>query len=126
RLAVVPPRFSIHARSGLLLKLEEGPLQHAQVINVVEQRGESGSLVLPCCFSYPLQRTRHVAPALRPERVLLSRIPFGQAPSLHPLRLRLPGFVRGLLRYYGPVRLPVFVHHRRLSIDFSMRPEQLP
>ena len=26
---------------------------------------------------------------------------FGPRPSLHPLRRRLPGFVRGLHRYYG-------------------------
>src|SRR5262249_17132156 len=30
--------------------------------------------------------------------------------------------VRRLRRYYGPVRLPVVVHHRRTSLDFPMRP----
>jgi len=54
--------------------------------------------------------------------VLVVRIPLGQAPSLHPLRGRLPGVVRGLRRYYGPVRLPVSVHHRRVSLDFPTRP----
>ena len=33
-----------------------------------------------------------------------------------------PSVVRGLRRYYGPVRLPVPVHHRRMSLDFPMRP----
>ena len=33
-----------------------------------------------------------------------------------------PLHVRGLRRYYGSVRLPVFVHHRRVSLDFPMRP----
>jgi hypothetical protein len=52
----------------------------------------------------------------------LWRIPFGQTPSLHPLRGRWPGIVRGLLRYCGSVRLPRFVHHRRVSLDFPTRP----
>ena len=47
----------------------------------------------------------------------------GQTPSLHPLRRRCSGFVRRLPRYYGSVRLPVFVHHRLLSLNFPMRPE---
>ena len=39
------------------------------------------------CLTYPLQRTVHaILPARCPGRVLLVRIPFGQAPSLHPLR----------------------------------------
>jgi hypothetical protein len=42
---------------------------------------------------------------------------------LHPLRRRLPGLVRRLRRYYRSVRLPVFVHHRRASLDFPMRPQ---
>ena len=48
------------------------------------------------------------------------------APSLHLLRGRLPSVVRGLRRYYGPVRLPVVVHHRRVSLDFpdATRPGQ--
>ena len=35
------------------------------------------------------------------------------------------GLVRRLLRYYGPVRLPAFVHHRLVSLDFPTRPEAL-
>src|ERR1035441_482770 len=46
-LCVVPPRLSVHARSRRFLQVEIGVLQHAQVTDVVEQRGESGSLVLP-------------------------------------------------------------------------------
>ena len=30
-------------------------------------------------------------------------------------------FVRQLLGYYGPVRLPTIVHHRRASLDFPTR-----
>ena len=33
-----------------------------------------------------------------------------------------PVLVRGLLRYYGPVRLPSSVHRRRTSLDFPTRP----
>ncbi len=55
-------------------------------------------------------------------RAGLARVPFGQAASLHPLRHRSPGLVRRLRRYYRPVRLPVVVHHRRVSLDFPVRP----
>ena len=50
-------------------------------------------------------------------------VPFGQTSSLHPLRCRLPGVVRGLLRYSRSVRLPRSVRHRRASLDFPMRPK---
>jgi len=53
---------------------------------------------------------------------LLARVPFGQAPSLHPLRRRSPGLVRELRGYYGPVRPPRPVHRRRASVDFPARP----
>jgi hypothetical protein len=46
-----------------------------------------------------------------------------QTSSLHPLRRRLPGIVRGLLRYSRTVRLPSSVRHRRASLDFPMRPK---
>ena len=52
-------------------------------------------------YSYPLQRTGRVFPARCPGRVLLGQVPFGQTPSLHPLRRRLPGLVRGLLGTVG-------------------------
>ena len=42
-------------------------------------------------------------------------------PSI-PSADRSPGLVRGLRWYYGSVRLPVPVHHRRTSLDFPMRP----
>src|ERR1039458_5653794 len=45
----------------------------------------------------------------------LTPLLLGQTPSLHPLRSRwrTTGLVRRLHRYYGPVRLPGFVHRRR-------------
>ena len=73
-------------------------------------------------LSYPPQRTLHDDPVQCPVRVLPWRLPFGQTPSLHPLRRHFSGFVRGLRHYYGSVRLPAVVHHRRTSLDFSMRP----
>ncbi len=33
-----------------------------------------------------------------------------------------PGLVRRLRRYFGTVRLPASIHHRRTSFDFPMRP----
>src|SRR6202008_3899282 len=80
-------------------------------------------LILLCCLTYPLQRTRRVSPARCPGRVLLWQVPFCQNPSLRPLRNRLPGVVRGLPRYSGSVRLPKSVRHRRASLDFPMRPK---
>ena len=74
-------------------------------------------------YSYPLQRAERVFPARCPGRVLLGQVPFGQASSLHPLRGRLPGIVRGLPRYSRSVRLPMSVRHRRASLDFPMRPK---
>ncbi len=70
---------------------------------------------------YPLQRTLQTFPKLCSAPVLLVQIPLGQAPSLHHLRSRYYGLVRWLLRSYGPVRLPVPVHHRRASLDFPTR-----
>src|SRR6202158_4988015 len=121
-LAVVPPRLPVHARRGFLLQSEVGHAQCFQVVDVVQQRREPQLLILSCCLTYPLQRTRRVFPARCPGRVLLGQVPFGQPSSLHPLRRRLPGVVRGLLRYCRAVRLPKTVRHRRTSVDFPMRP----
>src|SRR5882762_2480506 len=122
-LAVVPPRLSIDTGRGFLLQTEVGHAQRFQVVDVVQKRREPQLLILSCCLTYPLQRTRRVAPARCPGRVLLGQVPFGQPSSLHPLRCQLPGFVRGLLRYYKAVRLPKSVRHRRTSLDFPMRPK---
>src|SRR5437667_185131 len=123
RLAVVPPRLPVHAWRGFLLQSEVGHAQRVQVVDVVQKRREPQLLILSCCLTYPLQRTRRVFPARCPGRVLLWQVPFGQSSSLHPLRNRLPGFVRGLLRYYRSVRLPKSVRHRRTSLDFPTRPK---
>ena len=47
--------------------------------------------------------------------------PLDQAPSLHPLRGRSPGVVRGLPRYYAPVRLLRSVHRRLQPLRPSRR-----
>ena len=63
-------------------------------------------------------------PTLSPEPAARAPIPFDQPPSLHLLRSDLRHqFVRRLRRYYAAVRLPAPVHHRRTSLDFSMRPK---
>jgi len=132
RLAVVPPRLAVHAFS---LQAEISRAQRFRGIDAVKERGKPHLLILACCLTYPLQRTGRVerpqrrrpvagdplVPALCPGRVLLKRISLGQTSSLHPLRRRLPGLVRGLHWYYRSVRLPTFVHHRRTSIDFPIR-----
>src|SRR5467141_2533781 len=123
RLAVVPPRLPVHTGSGFLLQSEVGHPQCFQVVDVVQKRREPQLLILSCCLTYPLQRTRRVRPARCPGRVLLWQVPFGQTASLHPLRCQLPGVVRRLLRYYWSVRLPRSVRHRRTSLDFPTRPK---
>src|SRR6266853_976674 len=122
-LPVVPPRLPVHARRGFLLQRAVSHAQRVQVVDVVQKRREPQLLILSCCLTYSLQRTERVAPARSPGRVLLSQVPFGQPSSLRPFRNRLPGVVRGLLRYYRAVRLPRSVRHRRTSLDFPIRPK---
>jgi len=121
-LPVVPPRLPVHTRRGFLLKAEVRQPERFQVIDMVQERREPHLLITFGCLPYPLQRTRRVAPARCPGRVLLRQVPFGQTPSLRPLRCRWPGVVRKLPRYFGSVRLPLSVHHRRVSLDFPTRP----
>ncbi len=62
-------------------------------------------------------------PALSPGHAAHPCIPSDQPPSLHLLRAgRRRQFVRRLRQYYAAVRLPAAVHHRRTSLDFTMRP----
>jgi site-specific DNA recombinase len=122
RLAVVPPRLAIHARSGVSLQREIRRAQSVPVVNVVQERGEPHPSIPSCYSSYPLQRTRRAGPALCPGRVLLARVPFGQPPSLRRLLDRSPGFVRRFPRYCEAVRLPRVVHHQRSPLGFPMRP----
>jgi hypothetical protein len=76
--------------------------------------------LIPRMFASPVTMPH---PAQCPEHAVLPPIPLGRLPSLHPLRTSLDErLVRGLLRYYAAVRLPVPVHHRLTSLDFPMRP----
>lgn len=69
--------------------------------------------------------TGRICPAQCPVPAARTRMPFDQPPSLHLLRTaRKRQFVRRLRRYYAAVRLPAVVHHRRTSLDFSMRPRR--
>src|SRR6202043_2972603 len=121
-LAVVPPCLTVHARRRFLLQAEVSLAEPFRIVDMVEKRGEPQLLILLCCLTYPLQRAERVFPARCPGRVLLGQVPFGQASSPHPLRGRLPGVVRELLRYSRSVRLPRSVRHRRTSLDFPTRP----
>jgi len=69
--------------------------------------------------------TGRMCPAQCPEPAARTHIPFDQPPSLHLLRAALRRqFVRRLRQYYAAVRLPAPVHHRRTSLDFTMRPKR--
>src|ERR1700736_3894619 len=76
---------------------------------------------LLCGLPDALQRVCHAFPVLCPARALLARVRLGSCPSLHPLRRRLPGIVRRLLRYYGRIRLLAAVHHRLRLLAFPVR-----
>ena len=68
--------------------------------------------------------TGRPSPAQCPGSAARPRIPFDQPPSLHLLRAdQAHQVVRKLRRYYAAVRLPAVVHHRRTSLDFTMRPK---
>ena len=95
--------------------------QSLDVVDMVQGRRERLFPILSYCLTYPLERAGHAFPALSPERVALGRVPLGQLPSLHRLRCRSLDLVRRLRRYFGAVRLPTFVHHRRTSFDFPIR-----
>ena len=121
-LPVVPPGLAIDAggRSGIasLVRRSQSP----NVVDMVQERGEPLLPVRSCCLTYPVEGIRHAPPALRPARGTPERVPLGQPPSLPRLRSRFRGVVRRLPRYYRAVRLPPFVPHRRVSLDFPMRP----
>src|SRR3989442_956685 len=121
-LSVVPPCLPIDPGGGVPLQREVGVPQAIDGIDVVEERGEPLLPVPPRCLTYSLERARRACPALGPERVTLGRVSLGPPPSLRHLRGRFLGVVRWLPGYYGAVRLPTSVHHRRVSLDFPMRP----
>ena len=69
--------------------------------------------------------TGRTYPAQCPGPAARTQIPFDQPPSLHLLRSALRRqFVHRLRQYYAAVRLPAPVHHRRASLDFTMRPKR--
>lgn len=119
---VVLPRLAVDPRRRIPTQSQKCSPE-AFERHVMEKRREPRAPVSLCDLSYAVQRTGHAFhPALCPERVLLDPVPLGQTPSLHPLRGRRSGVVRGLPRYYGPVRLPTSVHHRIVTLVFPMRP----
>jgi len=115
------PRLSRPARSWRFAQRVVRGAQPLDVVHVVQERREPLLPVPLGCLTHPLERARRAYPARCPERVTLGRVPLGPLPSLRRLRGRLLGLVRRLPRYYGAVRLPALVHHRRVSLDFPMR-----
>src|SRR5262245_58450065 len=88
---------------------------------MVQQRREPLFPVTLGCLTHSLERAGRVGPALSPGRVVLGRVPLGPLPSLPRLRGRFLGSVQRLRWYYEAVRLPLRVHHRRMSSDLPMR-----
>src|SRR5213593_3965108 len=119
--AVLPPRLAVDARRRVSLQRVVRGAQPLDVVYVGPERCEPLFPVPLSCLTHPLERARRAHPARSPERVTLGRVPLVQPPSLPRLHGRLPSLVRRLPRYYGAVRLPALVHHRRVSLDFPMR-----
>ena len=117
---ILGPCQTVHAGSGITLEREECLPEQIDA-EMVEERGELLLLPQPNGFSHAVERMGHACPALRPERILLARVPLGRRPSLHRLRHQLPGFVRRFRRYYNGVRLLAVVHHRLWLLTFPMR-----
>ena len=120
-LFVVLPRLAVHARDSIPLQRKECCPQARDVVHVVQERGEPHLPIPFCRLPYPLQRTWRVSPARCPGRVLLAQVSFGQPPSLRRLLCQSIGVVRRLRRYYGAVRLPGVVRHRRTPFGFPTR-----
>jgi hypothetical protein len=80
----------------------------------------------PASCPFRVRHVRSFRPARCPGLVLPDRIPLSQAPFLRPLRRarRIARFVRGLLRYYGSVRLPAAVRRRRARLDSRRGPRR--
>jgi hypothetical protein len=120
-LPVIHPRHPVYPRRGLGLQRPVGRPQAVDV-DVVQERGESCLLVLPCDSTHAIQRTwRAMSGSVSGTRVA-GHVPLAQAPFLHHLRGRQAGVVRRFRRYYGPVRLPTTVHLRRAASAFPERP----
>src|SRR5207245_7595507 len=111
-LPLGPPRLTVDPGRGVSLQRVVRRPQVLDVVDVVQERREPHLLVPLSSFTYPGPRTQRAVPAQCPGRVLRARVPFGQTPSLHPLHRRSLSVDRTLPRYYGPVILPVDVHHQ--------------
>src|SRR5215207_7394268 len=120
-LPLVVPRHAVDPRRGPRVQHPVGRPQ-AVNIDVVQERGEPHTLVLPCDSAHAIQRTwrAHSGPVSGAR--FAGRVSLAQAPSLHRLRRRHAGVVRRLRRYYGPVRLPMAVHLRLAALAFPERP----
>ena len=113
-LRVLLPCDAVNARRSILLQCKARPAEPLD-IDMVKERGELYPLVPDCDLTHTVERIGRAGPALCPGRVLPARVSLGQVPSLRPLHHQGlgPCSVRRFLRYYGPVRLPSFVHQRR-------------
>jgi hypothetical protein len=122
-LFVADPRFSVDSGRSTLLQTEERHPQHIDGENMVHQTRELHRFVASRDFAYTIQRMLHTLPVLSPVCVLLgSWFPSAKTLPSIPLRRRVcTTLVRELRRYYSFIRLPMTIHHRLASLDFTMR-----
>src|ERR1700758_4431915 len=80
---------------------------------MMEQSSEPFLLPFCCCFTHTAQSLGHAFPALCRGHVGLNDVLLDLCPSLPNLRRGLRFFVRLVHRYYGTVRLLLYVRVRR-------------
>src|SRR5438067_1279774 len=120
-LPVFLPRDPVHPRRGLGPKR---PIRRPQTVdvNVVQERDEPRTPVLPRHSAHSIQRTWHAHSGFGPGACFAGRVPLGQPASLRRLRDRSRSLVRRPRRYYRAVRLPTLVHLGITALAFPERP----
>jgi hypothetical protein len=122
--SVAFPRLAVDTSSGGFLHGEVGRSKPVDARDVVHEVRRPHLLIALSDFAYTVERTwhRYLRGFLSPRGVLLDLFPSVRRPPSIPLRRRLSAaVVRELRRYFASIRLPVIVHHRRVSLDFTMR-----
>ena len=126
--SIPAPRPPVHPRRGVSFNRVIRLLEVIRVVYVVPQTGKLHPSVPTSSLSYPLHRIWqvHTSTTFSDSEfgtcfvAAISPWP-GPFPPQSPPPGITPGFVRLLLWYYGPVRLPTSVHRGRAPLGFSAR-----
>ena len=121
--SVALPRFAVDTGGGTSLHRKVARPKSVDVRHMVHEVRELNLLIAFRDLTYTIKRTLHVfLGLLSPRRVLLFVFPLVRRLPSIPLRRRhCIALVRELRRYFASIRLPSSVHHRLVSLDFTMR-----